>query len=84
MCQHAWPLFVVACEAFNDEQRLAILDVVEQSQRDRRRRSSHVHFMKHLVEAVWNQYDLDVEKEVDHLAILDAVVWGVSFMLLFV
>lgn len=79
-CQHAWPLFIIACEAVDDDQRLAILDVFEQSQQDRRRRSSHIHFIQHLVEAVWNQHDLNAENQVDHLTILDAVVGGVSFM----
>ena len=79
-CQHAWPLFIIACEAVDDDQRLAILDVFEQSQQDPRRRSSHIHFIQHLVEAVWNQHDLNAENQVDHLTILDAVVGGVSFM----
>ena len=79
-CQHAWPLFIIACEAVDDDQRLAILDVFEQSRQDRRRRSSHIYFIQHLVEAVWNQHDLDAENQVDYLTILDAVIGGVSFM----
>jgi len=79
-CQHAWPLFIIACEAVDDDQRLAILDVFEQSRQDRRRRSSHIHFIQHLVEAVWNQHDLNAENQVDYLTILDAVIGGVSFM----
>ncbi|KAF2802408.1 uncharacterized protein BDZ99DRAFT_202563 [Mytilinidion resinicola] len=79
-CQNAWPLFIIACEAVDDDQRLAILDVFEQSQQNRRRRSSHIHFIQHLVEAVWNQHDLNVENQVDYLTIFDAVVGGVPFM----
>jgi len=79
-CQHAWPLFIIACEAVDDDQRLAILDVFEQSRQDRIRRSNHVHFIQHLVEAVWNQHDLNAENRVDYLTIFDAVVGGVSFM----
>lgn len=82
-CQHAWPLFIIACEAVDDDQRLAILDIFEQSRQDRRRRSSHIHFIQHLVEAVWNQHDLNAESQVDYLTIFDAVVGGVSFMPLF-
>jgi Fungal specific transcription factor domain len=78
-CQNAWPLFIIACEAVDDDQRLAILDVFELSRQDRRRRSSHIHFIQHLVEAVWNQHDLNVENQVDYLTILDAVVGGVPF-----
>lgn len=83
-CQNAWPLFIIACEAVSDDQRLAILDVFDQSRQDRRRRSSHIHFIQHLVEAVWNQHDLNAENQVDYLTIFDAVIGGVPFIPLFV
>ncbi len=79
-CQNAWPLFIIACEAVGDDQRLAILDVFEQSRQDRRRRSSHIHLIQHMVEAVWNQHDLNAENQVDYLTIFDAVVGGVPFI----
>jgi hypothetical protein len=79
-CQNAWPLFIVACEAVGDDQRLAILDVFEQSLQDPRRRSSHIPFIQHMVEAVWKQHDLHTENQVDYLTILDAVVGGVPFV----
>jgi hypothetical protein len=82
-CQYAWPLFIIACEAVDDDQRLAILDVFENTQQDRRRRSSHIHFIQHLVEAVWKQLDLNTENQVDYLTIFDAVIGGVPFMPLF-
>ncbi|KIW09942.1 hypothetical protein PV08_11718 [Exophiala spinifera] len=79
-CQNAWPLFIVACEAVGDDQRLAIMDVFERSRQDRRRRSSHVHFIQHTVEAVWNQHDLNTENHVDYLTIFNAVVGGLPFI----
>ena len=79
-CQNAWPLFIIGCEAIADDQRLAILDVLEQSRTDQRRRSSHIHLIQHMVEAVWKQHDLNAENQVDHLTILDAVVGGVPFI----
>ncbi|KEF52314.1 uncharacterized protein A1O9_11554 [Exophiala aquamarina CBS 119918] len=79
-CQNAWPLFIIACEAVGDDQRLAVLDVFEQSLQDRRRRSSHIHFIQHMVEAVWNQHDFNAESQVDYLTIFDAVVGGVPFI----
>jgi hypothetical protein len=82
-CQNAWPLFIIACEAFDDSQRLAILDVFEKSRQDRKRRSNHIHFIQHLVEAVWNQHDLNAENEIDYLTIFDAVVGSVPFIPLF-
>ncbi|KIV87266.1 hypothetical protein PV11_02821 [Exophiala sideris] len=79
-CQNAWPLFIIACEAVGDDQRLAILDVFEQSRQDRRRRSSHIHLIQHMAEVVWNQHDLNTENQVDYLTIFDAVVAGVPFI----
>jgi hypothetical protein len=78
-CQSAWPLFIIACEAVDDESRVAILNAFERSLQDRRRRSNHVHFIQHLVEAVWNQRDLDTEGQVDYMLIFDAVIGGVPF-----
>ena len=82
-CENAWPLFIIACEAVDDDQRLAILDVFEHSREDRRRRSSHIHFIQHMIEAVWHQHDLNVEDQVDYLTIFDAVISGVPFIPLF-
>jgi len=82
-CQNAWPLFIVACEAVDDNQRLAIIDVFEQSLQDRRRRTSHIHFIQHMVEAVWKQHDLNEDKQVDYLTTFDAVVGGLPFRPLF-
>lgn len=79
-CQNAWPLFIIACEAVHDDQRLAILDVFEQSQQARRRRSSHIHVIQYMVESVWNQLDLNLENEIDFLTIFNAVVRGVPFI----
>jgi hypothetical protein len=78
-CQNAWPLFIIACEAADDEARLATLDVFEQSLQDPRQRSSHIHFIQHMVEAVWKQHDLDEDDQVDYLKVFDAVVSGVPF-----
>ncbi|KIV94490.1 hypothetical protein PV10_02254 [Exophiala mesophila] len=81
-CQNAWPLFIIACEAVDDDQRLHIMNVFEQSRQDRRRRSSHIHLIRHTVEAVWNQHDLNTEnqKQVVYLTIFNAVVGGLPFI----
>jgi hypothetical protein len=79
-CQYTWPLFIIACEAVDDDQRLAVLDVFEQTRQDRRRRSSHIHSLQHMVEAMWNQHDLNTENQTDYLTIFNAVVREVSFM----
>ncbi|KAL5387075.1 hypothetical protein DPSP01_003685 [Paraphaeosphaeria sporulosa] len=82
-CQSAWPLFVIGCEAMDEKQRAAILDVCERSRGDTRRRSSHVDSIQRLVAAVWNQRDLDEEGQIDHMTILDAVIGGDAVMPLF-
>jgi hypothetical protein len=82
-CQSAWPLFVIGCEAVDDEQRLTILRVCERSRRDPRLRSSHVESTQRLVEAVWNQRDLDEEGRVEYMTILDTVIGGINCMPLF-
>lgn len=82
-CQHAWPLFIIACEAVDDNDRLAILEVFDRTLQDWRRRSNHVHFIQHLVEAVWSQHDLDTENKVDYLTTFDAVIGAGPFMPLF-
>jgi hypothetical protein len=79
-CQSAWPLFIIACEAVTDEQRLAVLDVFEQSQQDSRRRANHVHLIRQMVEAMWNQQDLNAESDVDYLTTFDAVVRALPFI----
>lgn len=79
-CQSAWPLFIIACEAITDEHRLAVMEVFEQSQRDLRRRSNHIHLIQHVVEAMWNQQDLNMESDVDYLTTFDAVVGGLPFI----
>lgn len=79
-CQNAWPLFIIACEAVHDDQRLAILDVFDSSQQDPRRRSSHIHVIQHMVEAMWNQRDLNTDNQIDYMTIFDAVVGGVPFI----
>lgn len=81
-CRNAWPLFIIASDAANDDQRLAILDVFAKSRQDKARRSSHVSFIEHMVERMWNQLDLSAENEVsvDYMMILDAVVSSVPFM----
>ena len=82
-CQNGWPLFVIGCEAQTDVERTTVLEVFGQTRKDRKQRSNHVHFIQHLVEAVWNQKDLDVENEISYTSILDAVISGVPFMPLF-
>jgi hypothetical protein len=82
-CQSAWPLFIVACEASSEEQRLQVLEVFEQSRHERRRRFNHIQFIQHMVETVWKQHDLGTESRVDYLTVFDTVIGSVPFLPLF-
>lgn len=82
-CQSAWPLFVIGCEATDEEQRAEFLAVCERSRWDARKRSNHVESTQWLVMAVWKQRDLDDEEQGDYMTILDAVIGASPIMPLF-
>ncbi|KAL7917479.1 fungal-specific transcription factor domain-containing protein [Trichoderma austrokoningii] len=73
-CEGTWPLFVIACEADKDEQRLQILDVLSNTSREVGQRSDHIVLIQHMVEAIWNQNDLTIESDVNYGRILNAVI----------
>ncbi|ETS04882.1 hypothetical protein M419DRAFT_33640 [Trichoderma reesei RUT C-30] len=73
-CESAWPLFVIACEAKEDEQRLQILATLADTRRELGQRSSHIPLIQHMIEAVWNQNDLNIESDVSYCRTINAVV----------
>ncbi|PTB34996.1 uncharacterized protein TrAFT101_008116 [Trichoderma asperellum] len=73
-CEGTWPLFVIACEANEDEQRLQILNILHNTSRELRQRSDHVILIQHMVEAVWNQNDLTIDSDVNYGRILNAII----------
>ncbi|KAJ5565149.1 hypothetical protein N7513_001391 [Penicillium frequentans] len=73
-CESAWPMFIIACEAIEDEQRLHILDTLSQTQRDPLRRSNHVPLIHRMIETIWKQHDLSYDSNVDYTSILHAVI----------
>ncbi|KAH8881329.1 hypothetical protein GQ53DRAFT_754479 [Thozetella sp. PMI_491] len=54
-----WPLFVLACEAETDEQRMAILAAL--SDMDERRGIGNVFVLRNIIESVWKQKDLNAD-----------------------
>lgn len=82
-CESAWPLFILACEATGDEQRLEVLEVFQRTLEDQDRRSNHIYTIQAMVTAVWNQNDLGVDNEVDYSTTLDAVISTMPFLPLF-
>ncbi|KPM39653.1 hypothetical protein AK830_g6901 [Neonectria ditissima] len=73
-CQHFFPLFIVACEARRDDQRVSIINLVERTQRDGRIRS--IQGVKNTIQSIWAQQDLHKDNEVlvDYLDIMSAVI----------
>lgn len=73
-CESAWPLFIIACEANEDEQRLQVLATLADTRRELGQRSSHIPLIQHMIEAVWNQNDLNIESDVGYCETITAVI----------
>ncbi|KAH7155963.1 fungal-specific transcription factor domain-containing protein [Dactylonectria macrodidyma] len=73
-CEHFFPLLILACEAHKDEQRVAIMNLCERTQRDARIRS--IEGVKNTIQSIWVQQDLyrDSDVLVDYLGIMSAVI----------
>ncbi|KAG4428744.1 hypothetical protein IFR05_015775 [Cadophora sp. M221] len=57
VCTSPWPLFIVACEVTDDEQRVVILETLEKMRVVRR--IGNVEIMRNIIEAVWKRGDLN-------------------------
>lgn len=60
ICTSPWPLFVVACEVRNDEQRLQILRTYKEMEVTRR--IDNIGVTRTIVEALWKQQDLALDE----------------------
>lgn len=61
ICTSPWPLFVLACEAQSDDQRIRILSTLDQM--DQNRKIGNVFVIRKLIEAYWNRRDLQADIE---------------------
>ncbi|KAI1816334.1 fungal-specific transcription factor domain-containing protein [Poronia punctata] len=59
VCTSPWPLFVVACETENDQQRIVILRTLDRM--DEERHIGNIFVLRHIVEAFWKQQDLQAD-----------------------
>lgn len=77
-CEHFFPLLILACEAQKDEQRVAIIKLIERTQRDTRIRS--IQGVKDTIQSIWVQQDLHKDNDVlvDYLDIMSAVISSCS------
>ncbi|KAF3801375.1 hypothetical protein GCG54_00005531 [Colletotrichum gloeosporioides] len=73
-CEHFFPLLILACEAHRDDQRLAIVNLIERTQRDTRIRS--IEGVRNTVRSIWAQQDLHKDDEVlmDYLGIMTTAI----------
>lgn len=73
-CVHFFPLLILACEARRDEQRVAIINLIERTQRDARIRS--IQWVKNAIQSIWMQQDLNTDSELleNYVGIMSAVI----------
>ncbi|CAI0650279.1 unnamed protein product [Colletotrichum noveboracense] len=73
-CEHFFPLLILACEAHRDDQRLAIINLIERTQRDTRIRS--IEGVRNTVRSIWAQQDLHKDGEIlmDYLGIMTTAI----------
>lgn len=73
-----WPVFIIACEAHRDSARLLILDVVARI--EEHTGSHRLTLLRHLIEAAWNYYDLNLGRGLDYRAMLHSVIRTAPYM----
>jgi len=61
VCTSPWPLFVIACEAESDEQRITILRTLDCM--DEARKIGNVFVLRSLIETYWKQKDLQADSD---------------------
>ncbi|KAM0254901.1 hypothetical protein ACHAQJ_006338 [Trichoderma viride] len=68
-----WPVFMIACEATDDSQRMTALEILTKAGEEPR--SYNMRLLRLLVEACWNQDDLhDEEEALDYHSKLRVVI----------
>lgn len=82
-CESAWPLFILACEANDDDQRLQMSEYLSKTGQQSLQRVNHVPMIRSMVETVWNQNDLNVDSDVSYVETLHAVISTVPSLPLF-
>lgn len=66
VCTSPWPLFVIACETENDQQRIMILQTLDRM--DNERRIGNVFVLRDIIESFWKQQDLQADSgRISHL-----------------
>ncbi|KAI1126523.1 fungal-specific transcription factor domain-containing protein [Nemania abortiva] len=73
-CRHFFPLLILACEARGEEQRAAILNLIDRTERKGYMRSMET-FRKQ-VESFWIQYDLHADDDLilNYLSVMKTII----------
>lgn len=74
LCRHAFPLLIMACEAYTDERRTAIIDLIGRTERDSFVRNFGK--LRDMIESVWVQQDLHADGDLlaNYLGIISTVI----------
>ena len=76
--KYNFPVFIIACEARTDEQRIVILDCLEKTQESPSMAGTVM--VKDMIQRAWAMDDLDPAGDVDYMGKLDVVVSGCDSM----
>lgn len=78
ICNYGFPVFIIACEARTDEQRIVVLDCLHQTQSAKSMTGMAI--VEKMVQSIWAMDDLETEKELDYMAKMDLVISGCETM----
>lgn len=80
--QALWPLFIIGCEARTDSERTRVLQMT--SSMGDGGLSDNALWMRRLIEAYWNQEDLDAEDNLSYVQKMSGVISACPFLPAFV
>lgn len=74
LCKHAFPLLIMACEAYTDERRTAIIDLIDRTERDSFVRNFGK--LRDMIQSIWVQQDLHADGDLlaNYLGIISTVI----------
>ncbi|KAL7895511.1 fungal-specific transcription factor domain-containing protein [Trichoderma sp. TUCIM 5745] len=81
VCELPWPLFIIGCEATNDSQRVNIMDLFART--EEKSQSSHIWLIWQLIQASWNQDDLQEESKLNYNKKMGSIIQSVPYLPIF-
>lgn len=71
-CKQVFPILIIACEARTDEQRIIILDCIQNTTEVAP--SGALHTVKGMIQSAWNLEDLEPGGDINYMAKLDTIM----------